>query len=202
MGVKTFPAEPWDLAGHAVVTAGLTPVADVCTPPGTRPLTIGGEALVALAFFVYEPPSPLTYREVMATTLVRRGLRPFVHISHIWVDSSASREGGRALWAIPKDLADFEVAAQRRYAAPGITTMTVRRAARLAVTLPARFTVAQRRDARTLTTPVRGRIRVSPARSDWTFAVDGPLGHLAGFRPLASLVVRSFRLRFGPAHRG
>lgn len=200
MDVRTFPTEPWDLAGHAVVAAGLTDATVVQAPPGTRPVTVGGRAVVALAFFVYEPPSPLTYREVMAATLVRRGLRPFVHITHIWVDSAASRDGGRALWAIPKELADFEIAAPR-YAARGIATTTVRRAARLAAMLPTRFTVAQRRDARTLTTPVRGRVRASPVRSQWTIAPDGPLGHLAGFRPLVSVAIRSFRLRFGPAHR-
>lgn len=200
MDVRTFPTEPWDLAGHAVVTVGLPDAATVDAPPGTRPVTVGGRALVALAFFVYEPLSPLTYREIMAATVVRRGLRPFVHITHIWVDSPASRDGGRALWAIPKDLAVFEVTSDR-YTAQDIATMMVRRVGRLAVTLPTRFTVAQRRDARTLTTPVRGRVRVTPARSRWTIHADGPLGHLAGFRPLLSVAIRSFRLRFGPAHR-
>ncbi|RLV56167.1 acetoacetate decarboxylase [Aeromicrobium phragmitis] len=201
MDVKTFPTEPWDLAGHAVVAAGLTDRAVIHAPPGTRPVTVGGRALVALALFVYEPPSPLTYREIMAATLVRRGLRPFVHITHIWVDSPASRDGGRALWAIPKHLADFEVTPDR-YAARDIATTTLRRGRRLAVPFPARFTVAQRRDGRTLTTPVRGRVRISPARSHWTITGDGPLGHLTGFRPLVSVAIRSFRLRFGPARRG
>ena len=49
----------------------------------------------------------LSYRELMTTVLVRRGLRVLPTITHIWVDSETSRDGGRALWGIPKGLASF-----------------------------------------------------------------------------------------------
>ena len=109
--MTTYPPEPWDLHGHAYIGAWLVPVADLPDPhsPATTPITIFGRGIVGAAFFVYEQPSPLTYNEIMTTVLVRQGWRVRVSITHIWVDSEASRDGGRDLWAIPKQLADFDV---------------------------------------------------------------------------------------------
>ena len=98
MGLS-YPPEPWDLHGQAVASTFLVPVRNLdAPPPGTRVVSLLGRAVVTTAFFRYEEPSPLTYDEVMATVLVRQGLRPRVWITHIWVDSPASRDGGRALW--------------------------------------------------------------------------------------------------------
>lgn len=201
MELSSFPAEPWNLSGHAVISVGLVRGGATDAPPGTRPLTVAGRTITACAFFAYTSPSPLEYHELLVATLVRRGLRPLVHITHIWVDSTASRDGGRTLWAIPKELADFDVVPRRRYTAQGIATITVQRIGHLAARLPLRFAVAQTRAGRTVTTPVSGRVRIAAARTRWAFDPAGALAHLTGLRPVISVAISDFRLRFGPVRR-
>ena len=188
-----------DLHGHAYVGAWLVPRAQVPAPhsPATRPITIFGRGIVGAAFFVYEEPSPLTYDEIMATVLVREGWRLRVSITHIWVNSPASRDGGRELWAIPKDLAEFEVVAHSSYVARGIGALTVGRVRRLPVQLPGGFRIAQDRAGSLLVSPVTGRLRLGHAAGRWSFETDGPLGFLHGRRPLLTLAIRPFRLLFG-----
>ena len=195
MGVS-YPPEPWDLHGQAVATTFLVPAVRVGTPPpGTRIVRIGRRALVTTAFFRYEEPSPLQYDEIMATVLVRQGLRLRVWITHIWVDSPASRDGGRELWAIPKDLAEFALVPEVSYVADGIGSASLRQVRRLPGRWPLAFRIAQERDGAALVTPVRGRIRVASARARWSFT--GPLAHLEGGRPLLTLLVPRFHLLFG-----
>ncbi|MBC7633034.1 acetoacetate decarboxylase family protein [Aeromicrobium sp.] len=196
---ETYPAEPWDLHGHAYVGVWLVPRDRLPAPhsSATRPITVFGRGIVSAAFFVYEEPSPLTYNEIMSTVLVREGWRPRVSITHIWVDSPASRDGGRALWAIPKNLAEFDAVPHFSYAARGIGSLSVGRVRRLPWRLPLAFRIAQDREGSLLVSPVRGRIRPGLAAGRWSFTDDGPLGFLAGRLPLLTLAVRPFRLIFG-----
>lgn len=197
--MSTYPAEPWDLHGHAYVGTWLIPRKDMPAPhsTATKPITLFGRGIVCAAFFVYEEPSPLTYDEIMATVLVRQGWRLRVSITHIWVNSPASRDGGRELWAIPKELAEFDVAPHTSYAAQGIGSLTVRRVRRPPWRLPLGFRIAQDRAGSLLVSPVSGRIRFGIATGRWSFAANGPLGFLTGRKPLLTLVARPFRLVFG-----
>lgn len=197
--MSDYPAEPWDLHGHAYVGVWLLP-RDLAPPPhssATTTVTILGRAIVCAAFFVYEQPSPLTYDEVMTTVLVREGWRLRVSITHIWVNSPASRDGGRELWAIPKELADFETVPHSSYAAQGIGSLGVRRVHRLPFPLPIGFRIAQERRGALLVSPVSGRIRPGLAAGRWSFAADGPLAFLVGRKPVLTLAVRPFQLLFG-----
>ena len=139
----------------------------------------------------------MTYDEIMSTVLVREGWRVRVSITHIWVNSPASRDGGRELWAIPKDLADFDVVPHSSYVARGIGALSLGRVRRLPWRVPAGFTIAQDRAGSLLVSPVAGRMRFGVARGRWSFEVDGPLGFLHGRRPLVTLAMRPFRLLFG-----
>lgn len=196
---ESYPAEPWDLHGHAYVGVWLVPKADAPAPhsTATRAVTLFGRTIVCAAFFVYEEPSPLTYDEIMATVLVREGWRLRVSITHIWVNSPASRDGGRDLWAIPKDLAEFDVAPHSSYAAQGIGSLAVGTVRRPPFALPIGFRIAQDRAGSLVVSPVSGRIRHGLARGRWSFAADGPLGFLLGRRPVLTLAARPFRLLFG-----
>ncbi len=196
MDLTTYPPSPWDLHGHALAAVFLLPRSTIGDPPpGTHVVTVGGRAVVTTAFFRYAEPSPLQYDEVMATVLVRQGLRLRVWITHIWVDSPASRDGGRALWAIPKDLAAFDVDPEDTYVARGIASATTGAVRTIVPRLPLAFRIAQERDGRALVTRVRGSIRPGLARSRWRFT--GPLAHLGERRPLLTLVARRFHLVFG-----
>lgn len=44
---------------------------------------------------------------IVAPALVRRGFWPGFWISHIFVDHPASQAGGREIWGLPKELAQF-----------------------------------------------------------------------------------------------
>jgi hypothetical protein len=197
--MMSYPPEPWDLHGHAYVGVWLLPRDRTPAPhsSATRVVTVFGRAIVCAAFFVYEEPSPLTYEEIMTTVLVRDGWRLRVSITHIWVNSPASLAGGRELWAIPKDLADFEVAPHSSYAAQGIGSLSVHGVRRLPWRLPFGFRIAQDRGGKPVVSPVTGRVRVGITHARWTLAPDGPLGFLVGRKPCVTLAARPFQLLFG-----
>ncbi|MGW4115932.1 acetoacetate decarboxylase family protein [Actinosynnema sp. NPDC004786] len=101
-----YPPEPWRLNGRGCVAVWLVRATEL-PPLPARPVTLVGRAVVGTAFVDYRPPG-MAYHEVLAAVLVRRGPRVGVSITHIWVDSEASRAGGRELWGIPKERAAFE----------------------------------------------------------------------------------------------
>lgn len=197
--MMSYPPAPWNLTAHAYVGTFLIAAKDLdeAAPPGTKPVRLFGRSIVGTAFFVYEEPSPLTYNEIMATMLVRQGWRVCVTVTKIWVDSEASRDGGRALWAIPKELAEFEIRPASSYVAAAIGRFTVGRCRALPFALPLRFTVAQDRAGSLLTTGVRGRGRIGLARARWHFDANGPLGYLAGRKPLLTVRLKPLRIAFG-----
>ena len=191
-----FPPEPWDLRGQLHASVFLVPVAafppgELELPPGWSLVRLRGSAVVGAAWVVYEPGGVLAYRELMATVLVRRGLHLAPHILRIWVDSEASRAGGRALWAIPKELADFEIdtlRGQTRFTArtdgEPIAVGGVHRGLRLPGRWPLSFRVVQRVEA-------DATAKVSPVRSR--------AGLLSGRRALLTVGLRDFAMFFGSA---
>ena len=204
-----YPPEPWELRGQLHTSVFLVPLRDVPgdeVPPGWRPVRLGRFAVVATAWVSYEPGGVLSYRELMATVLVRRGVRLAPSIARIWVDSEASRDGGRALWGIPKELADFDFQGPAFAAhanahggdgAGAIASGTVRPLGWLPGRWPVRFTVAQTLDGRAKVTAVRSRSRLGLSRATFVADGSGPLEFLAGRRPILTLTVGDFRMRFG-----
>lgn len=127
------PPPPWRLGGPAIVVPVLVPLArarafvprDVRVVPVAPGYTAGG--LIAVT---YERGSTLEYSElVVAAALVRAGRRWGGWISHIWVDSESSVNGGRSIWRLPKDLATFGHDPARRFEAVAGGTTLVRIAA-------------------------------------------------------------------------
>lgn len=197
-----YPPEPWALRGQLHASAFLVPLTalPLDLPPGCRPVRIAGRGVVGTAWVVYEPGGVLDYRELMATVLVRRGWRVMPTIVRIWVDSAASRDGGRALWGIPKDLATFDTDGTRFAAHDDtgpIAAGTVRPWATLPVATRAGFRVVQRLDGRAKISPVRSRARIALSRGSLDADPAGPLGFLAGRRTLLTFSLRDFRMSFG-----
>lgn len=161
-------------------------------PSGARMITLAGKVFVAVAFVSYEPGSELTYEELLVATPVRDEGRVAVSVPQIWVDSEASREGGRDMWGIPKQLARFGQGSS--IAAVAVTG---------GVELPGRWAAAgwtaQRLDGRDVRTRMRMSGRVSLVRTGWMFPVGGPLGYLTGRTPLVSVTMKDLRLTFGQA---
>jgi acetoacetate decarboxylase len=182
----------------------------------TRPAGLYGAA------FVDYRAGTLTYRELLVARLVRDGAVPRVSITDIWVDSPASRDGARSLWAIPKDLAELHLdtrgrgpvhrtawdanlggtpVAAARFTVPrlpGLRSSSTRPSATRWLRTPYAFTVLQHRadDSRALTR-VTGTARPRPAVARWDFGHDGPLSWLAGGVSVGSLVLENFAMTFG-----
>jgi hypothetical protein len=198
----TYPPAPWNMHGQLWLSLFRVREGD---HPDREP-GIYGVALVK-----YEEPSPLTYAELLVAHLVSTGGTPSkaVNITDIWVDSPASVAGGRALWAIPKDLCDFTFISGRR----GPTTHTSWTAtldgqpiaaasftdvSRLAPRLPFKGTTWQRRESgEEVTASLTGSSKAMPCRASWTFDPDGPLGWLHGKRTVASFRQADFAMSFG-----
>ena len=208
-----YPSEPWDLRGQmylsvfAVPRAALAPLPAplAATAPAGRPggspsavrlVSVGARALVGAAWVSYEPGGVLQYRELLAAVLTHERGRPRVTITEIWVDSVASRDGGRELWGIPKDLAELTVSPATASAA-GIAGAVFSRGVRLPGRWPTDMRLAQALKGEICRTPVRGRAGVRLGRATWRFDPAGPLGYLRGRRPLLTVTLADFRLRFG-----
>jgi Acetoacetate decarboxylase (ADC) len=183
------------MRGSLVISVFRVPrevVPDTDLPAGARMITLAGNALVAVAFVSYEPGSVLIYEELLVATPVRDQAGIAVSVPQIWVDSEASRQGGRELWAIPKQLAEF---------GQGSSIASV--AVTGGVSLPGRWSTAgwtaQRLDGRDVRTRMRLSGRYRLVRAAWMFPVGGPLGYLTGRTPLVSFAARDMELTFGQA---
>ncbi|MDP9117001.1 MAG: acetoacetate decarboxylase family protein [Actinomycetota bacterium] len=197
-----YPPEPWVLHGQLRTSVFAVPLTDIPVdlPPGCHPVRIGRYGVVGTAWVSYESSGVLAYEELMSTVLVRRGWRLMPTISHIWVDSPTSLAGGRALWGIPKELATFETSGQRRAARDEVGPLADAELGRvrwLPGRWPVSFTVVQWLHGAAKQSPVRTRARVGVARERLRAETTGPLAFLAGRRPLLSLALGDFRMRFG-----
>lgn len=160
----------------------------------------------------YEPPSPLTYSELLVGRAVRQPVRG-VTITDIWVDSADSMAGGRELWAIPKQLCSFTYGVHQRgpvaraswsAALDGrpiveahftdLSSASPRVPFRGAVWQPGIEGVDGGADKQAR---LSGAARSLACRGRWQFSPDGPLAWLAGKRPLASFRMRDFEMTFG-----
>ncbi|MFE0022735.1 acetoacetate decarboxylase family protein [Amycolatopsis sp. NPDC059021] len=201
--MSDYPPEPWNLAGDAWLSVWRVPVSEIpALPEGARPLVWRGRATVVTAWIDYRPPGQLSYHELLATVAVH-GRRAATSITGIWVDSETSLAGGRALWGIPKDLAAFEFAGGHAFTASAATgddwiaTAAFTPRLGLPFSIPAAFEVVQTLDGRLKRSPVASKAGARLASSDWQINPAGPLGHLAGHRPVASAKLAGFTLRFG-----
>lgn len=205
------PPAPWLLHGSMWLTVlRLGEGIDDRHPAGTY-----GVALVD-----YREPSPLTYRELLVARRVHADGRPgsdaevrgrTVTITDIWVDSPASLAGGRALWAIPKDLGDLAVEStttgpltrthwRASLGSVPIVTAGFSDVSRLAPRVPFKVRVRQPGIVeRPATTHVvmKGTAKALTARGRWHFASKGPLGFLGSARQLGTVALQDFRIHFG-----
>ncbi len=203
-----YPPEPWDLRGLGYVALWLVPTRVLpALPDGVRPVSVLGKSVVATGFVDYQPGGLLPYHEFLAAPLVYRGVVPGLSITDIWVDSAVSKAGGRALWGIPKDMAEFEMTHEPVFHGTARVHGEVVAEARvkagsagLRLPIPLRGTIWQTLNDALARTPLRATGRVHLARGNWR--VGGPLGWLSPYRPFVTIAAVDFGLRFGPRARG
>ncbi len=107
----SYPVAPWQLYGTALQSLHAI---DLATARQFVPLDfelvsmLPGKTFGSLYLSVYEAGSTLQYHElIVAPALVRYRDKIGAWISHIYVDNPASVAGGRNIWGLPKELADF-----------------------------------------------------------------------------------------------
>jgi hypothetical protein len=200
----TYPPAPWNMHGQLWLSLFRVRAGD---HPDRRP-GVYGAALVS-----YEQPSPLTYSELLVAHPVKRAGGRRVTITDIWVDSADSLEGGRALWAIPKDLCDFERTSsggrvQRTSWSTSLDGVPIAAArfsdiSSVVPRTPFKGSTWQQREAvdsgpdREVVAELNGSARAFACRGSWDFNELGPLAWLAGKRPLASFRMTDFQMSFG-----
>lgn len=103
-GRPPYPPAPWRFRGR--LWAAILPVRDrLPVPADLRPL--GGSSRLVVGLVRYREGT-LGYDELLMGPLVRRGHRAGLLIDRIWVDDATSVRGGRDIWGLPKELAEFE----------------------------------------------------------------------------------------------
>lgn len=106
-----YPPAPWNLKGSAVQTINLLDVerSRQLIPPELEIISVlPGKTIGGVYLSVYESGSLLQYNEL----IVVAGLTRYRHqigawISHIYVDNETSVAGGREIWQLPKEMAQF-----------------------------------------------------------------------------------------------
>jgi hypothetical protein len=193
-----YPPAPWVLRGQAnfhvlAVRSDRLPA----VPAGFTPLRIGGFGLVVGG-------SILRYGELLVAVAGRWAGGVSATVTHMWVDSPASRAGGRELWGYPKELASFELAIDpsgtARACDPNGAELARGSFAAL-VTSPWRVSIrggtVQPLNGRLA--PVRAIFRTRPAlgRGSISAPPESPLAFVNGARTLIRLGLQDFEFTFG-----
>lgn len=107
----SYPPAPWTLKGYAYMT--VYPI-DITTakkyiPTGLEIVqTLPGKTIGGVLLGNYQAGSTLTYGELIVIAgLVKQGGKIGSWISHIYVDNPDSIAGGREIWGLPKEEAQF-----------------------------------------------------------------------------------------------
>lgn len=112
-----YPQPPWNLKGYAIQTLNLLDIDRVrpLIPPELSIVSVlPGKTLGGIYLSVYEPSSILQYNElIMVAGLTRYQNLTASWISHIYVDDATSVAGGREIWGLPKEMAEFTWEADR-----------------------------------------------------------------------------------------
>lgn len=106
-----YPPAPWTLQGYSLQTVNLVDVdkARRFIPSALEMISVlPGKTVGGLYISHYGPGSTLEYNELIVVAgLTRRAGKIGAWISHIYVDNPDSVAGGREIWGLPKELAEF-----------------------------------------------------------------------------------------------
>ncbi|GAA0394155.1 acetoacetate decarboxylase family protein [Streptomyces luteireticuli] len=218
---EAFPAQPWHLRGAmflALWPVGHRRLPDWPLPAGVRPVTAAGRRCLATFWVDYRPGGTLAYRELLVAMAVRDGRGLAACAVDAWVDDERSRDGGRALWGIPKRMGVFAFASPAGRARVHGFRMTVpddgrgtevTGTHRDVVRLPGRLRLCTRllqpmpeaeggRGVREVLLDLRGRT-TRLGRAGISARPGAPLAYLTGCRPLVAASLDDFRFRIGSA---
>lgn len=106
----TYPQAPWTLQGNAISSLHINDVDRVrhLIPAELDIISIGGKTVSGVYLSYYGTGSVLEYSELIVIPAVV-GYRGKIGgwVSHIYVDNADSVAGGREIWGLGKQLAEF-----------------------------------------------------------------------------------------------
>lgn len=193
----TFPSPPWQLQGQLWLSLFYAAAPE-------RP-----SGLYGVAFASYEPGGTLSYSELLVARRLKVDDQRRVTVVDMWVDSPESMEGGRALWGMPKQLAEFDhdlgglgavgrVSWAARADGEPIASADFADVSRVAPRVPLSGSTWQtREDGSEAVATVKGSGKSLPCLAHWEFAAGGPLGWLHGKQPVSSFRVADLTMTFG-----
>lgn len=98
-----YPPPPWKMKGQLWM-GYFKSDAPVQLPTGLHHLFDPRSLIVTIVRY---QEGTLQYDELVLGTLVRLGGRVGIYVDYIWVTSLASVWGGRRIWGLPKNMAEF-----------------------------------------------------------------------------------------------
>lgn len=203
-----IPAAPWHLSGSACASLWRMPTARLpVAPNGMEYASVAGHSLVLTVWAAYTDGTAI-YDELAVVIPVRgQGMLAMTGtVPLIWVDDPIACAGGRQLWNIPKQMAEFEtVGSTHRGTFTGEMMLDGQKVASMTFEpkfeLPGRpgmgGFVVQPGDHGPVRTRCRARGKTMTGSAEWDFAPAGPLGFLVGRRPLVSARVWELQASFG-----
>ena len=107
-----YPPPPWTLEGYGFLNLHWLDIerARSLIPSEFQVISVyPGKTVGGVFITSYKPGSVMPYNELIVVSgcVLYQG-KPGAWISHIYVDNSDSVAGGRAIWGLPKELAQFE----------------------------------------------------------------------------------------------
>lgn len=107
----TYPDAPWKIKGYGYQTIHLIDTTEAAKyiPIDLEIVSVlPGKTLGGVFIAKYEADSTLHYSELIVIPgIVRRGNKIGAWVSHIYVDNPDSISGGREIWGLPKEYAEF-----------------------------------------------------------------------------------------------
>jgi hypothetical protein len=199
-----YPPAPWSLRGDMYITV-------LRMPPGSVPADIlphqirlgrpGRGMTLAVAFVDYQPGGDLAYREFLVSTT--NATLTSGTILKIWVDSVESLAGGREMWLIPKEFADFKFEQDNQFT--GIASIGGQVTASYTftpkLTLPGRWrlpnSVTQGHGGVVRRTRSTFRSKLQLGSGTLEVPEDSPVAFLRRGRILGHVAMRDFTVQFG-----
>lgn len=198
-----YPPAPWRLTGEAHVSFWLIDRDKVASslPPAAKPFQLGPRCLITTGWVKYTPPGILAYHELLFSIPVRSSVGWGVTIPLIWVDSPASLSGGRELWHIPKQLAEWDLFRPNEFhaaqAGQTLATFQYHPGLKLPGSFPGYSQVIQPVAKTLQATPFRGYASFRLGRGVWQFPEGSPLHFLATAKPFLTVELAPVVMDFG-----
>ncbi len=182
--MPAYPPAPWQLAGElTLIPIGVRADATRRFRTPGRLRVVAGRTLGGVMLVNYRAGT-LTYNELIVFSgLATDGSRPGFVVSHIYVDSEPSLRGGREIWGLPKELAQFRPGEVRQGDAVLLRARLRHRRGLVALPLPA--PTLGELAGRALYSLGTVRLRAAPALTTLEIPESSPFAslRLAGTRP-------------------